>query len=83
MRSVYLTASLLLFGLIAPGLRAQEAPSPSGPPPASDAAPPPADDEAVTTLKQNVNLVDLYFTARDKQGFITNLAKIHRRVQRP
>jgi VWFA-related protein len=75
MRSVLFIASLLFFGLLAPGLRAQEAPSPSGPPPASDAPPPPERDEAVTTLHENVNLVDLYFTARDKQGFITNLAK--------
>jgi VWFA-related protein len=66
---------MLLLGLLAPGLRAQEAPSPSGPPPASDAPPPPKQDEAMTTLHENVNLVDLYFTARDKQGFITNLAK--------
>ena len=29
----------------------------------------------MTTLHENVNLVDLFFTARDKQGFITNLAK--------
>src|SRR5690349_4581376 len=75
MRSVPLAASLLLLGLLAPGLRAQEAPSPSGPPPASDAPPPPVSDDATTTLRENVNLVDLYFTARDKQGFITNLAK--------
>jgi VWFA-related protein len=66
---------MLLLGLLAPGLRSQEAPSPSGPPPASDAPPPPKQDEAMTTLHENVNLVDLYFTARDKQGFITNLAK--------
>jgi VWFA-related protein len=75
MRAVLLSASVLLLGLLAPGLRAQEAPSPSGPPPASDAPPPPPQDEAMTTLHENVNLVDLYFTARDKQGFITNLAK--------
>jgi VWFA-related protein len=75
MRSALLCAALLLAALPAPSLWAQEAPSPSGPPPASDAPPPPEQDEAVTTLKQNVNLVELYFTARDKQGFITNLAK--------
>ncbi|HEX3570636.1 MAG TPA: VWA domain-containing protein [Acidobacteriaceae bacterium] len=75
MRSAFLFASMLLLGLLAPGLRSQEAPSPSGPPPASDAPPPPKQDEAMTTLHENVNLVDLYFTARDKQGFITNLAK--------
>jgi VWFA-related protein len=79
MRSAVLSASLLLGlltpGLLTPALRAQEAPSPSGPPPASNAPPPPVQDEATTTLHENVNLVDLYFTARDKQGFITNLAK--------
>jgi VWFA-related protein len=79
MRPALVAASLLL-GLLASALshatlRAQEAPSPSGPPPASDAPPPPVQDEAMTTLHENVNLVDLYFTARDKQGFITNLAK--------
>jgi VWFA-related protein len=79
MRSAVLSASLLLglfvTGLPASSLWAQEAPSPSGPPPASDAPPPPVQDESMTTLHENVNLVDLYFTARDKQGFITNLAK--------
>jgi len=75
MRSALLSASLLLLGLLAPGLGAQEAPSPSGPPPASNAPPAPEQDEAMTTLHENVNLVDLFFTARDKQGFITNLAK--------
>src|SRR5947209_12731993 len=79
MRSAYLCASLLLLGLLAPGmspsLRAQEAPSPSGPLPASNAPPPPEQDESMTALHENVNLVDLYLTARDKQGFITNLAK--------
>ena len=79
MRSALVTASLLL-SLFAPGLSshslwAQEAPSPSGPPPASKAPPAPEQDEAMTTLHENVNLVNLYFTARDKQGFITNLAK--------
>jgi len=75
MRSLLTCAALLLALLPAPALWAQEAPSPSGPPPASDAPPPPEQDDAVTTLHQNVNLVDIYFTARDKQGFITNLAK--------
>ncbi len=55
-------------------LLAQEAPSPDAPPPASDAPAPVADDSA-ETLNVNVNLVNLYFSARDKDGFITNLAK--------
>ena len=76
MRSVLLTATALLsLALIPCALRAQEAPSPSGPPPASDAPPPPEQDDAQLTLHTNVNLVNLYFSARDKQGFITNLAK--------
>jgi VWFA-related protein len=80
MRSPTLTATLLSlallpFALLAPALRAQEAPSPSGPPPASDAAPVPQNDTDAPTLNVNVNLVNLYFSARDKDGFITNLVK--------
>src|SRR5438105_290617 len=76
MRSVLLTATALLsLALLPCSLCAQEAPSPSGPPPASDAPPPPVQDDAQLTLHTNVNLVNLYFSARDKQGFITNLAK--------
>ncbi len=66
---------LFLFILFAPTLRAQEAPSPSGPPPASDAPPPAPDLTDAPTLNVNVNLVNLYFSARDKDGFVTNLAK--------
>jgi VWFA-related protein len=53
---------------------AQEAPSPSGPPPASNEAPPPEQDN-IATLNVSVNLVNLYMSVRDKQGFITNLRK--------
>jgi hypothetical protein len=79
MRSRLLTATLISLALLppalrAPVLRAQEAPSPSGPPPASD-APPPPDDSATTTLNVQVNLVNLYFSARDRDGFVTNLRK--------
>ncbi len=57
-------------------LRAQEAPSPTGPPPAST-APRAQEDQSnpVETLKVGVQLVNLYFSARDKSGFITNLKK--------
>jgi VWFA-related protein len=55
-------------------LAAQEAPSPMGPPPASKEAPPPESD-SVETLNVNVNLVNLYLSVRDKEGFITNLRK--------
>ena len=80
MRPSFLTATLLSLALLpvilrAPVLRAQEAPSPGGPPPASEAPGPSAEEESATTLKENVNLVNLYFSARDKDGFITNLAK--------
>jgi VWFA-related protein len=79
MRSFVLAASLLFLALLPATLRApvfaQEAPSPSGPPPASDAPAPLADDSNVQTLNVNVNLVNLFFSARDKDGFITNLAK--------
>ena len=54
---------------------AQEAPSPGGPPPASSAAPQPVEGLDTQTLKVNVNLVNLYFSVRDKNGFITNLKK--------
>jgi VWFA-related protein len=73
MRSLAFAATLS-FGLLLP-LQAQEAPSPSGPPPASNAAAQPRGDQDVETLKVNVNLVNVYFSVRDKNGFITNLHK--------
>ena len=60
---------------LAPLLRAQEAPSPDGPPPASDAPAQPIDVNPSETLKVNVNLVNLFFSVRDKNGYITNLHK--------
>jgi len=85
MRSSSLAAALLSLALLPTSLRApvlraeallaQEAPSPGGPPPASDAPAPIAEDSNVATLNINVNLVNLFFSARDKDGFITNLAK--------
>jgi len=57
-------------------MQAQEAPSPDAPPPPSKA---PAQQEPQgdpsQTLKINVNLVNLYFSARDKNGFVTSLGK--------
>src|SRR5438067_3534486 len=67
-------AVALTLGL-APVLHAQEAPSPGGPPPASKAEPQPVDIGDVQTLKVNVNLVNVYFSVRDKNGYIT---KLHR-----
>jgi VWFA-related protein len=74
MRSLRLVASLLALGL-ASILQAQEAPTPGGPPPASKAEAQPTDIGDVQTLKVNVNLVNVYFSVRDKNGFITNLHK--------
>ncbi len=46
------------------------------PPPASDAPAQPVDsNNPMETLKVNVNLVNLYFSVRDKNGYITNLTK--------
>jgi VWFA-related protein len=74
MRSLRLAAAVVALGL-APVLHAQEAPSPGGPPPASKAAAQPVDIGDLQTLKVNVNLVNVYFSVRDKAGFITNLHK--------
>jgi VWFA-related protein len=73
MRYLSLVAVLCLG--LAPALRAQEAPSPGGPPPASDAPAQPINQNDVQTLKVNVNLVNVYFSVRDKNGFITSLHK--------
>ena len=73
MRS-FLFAAALCLGL-SPVLHAQEAPSPGGPPPPSDAAAQPLNQDNVETLKVNVNLVNLYFSVRDKNGFVTSLHK--------
>src|ERR1700731_3525035 len=53
----------------------QEAPSPGGPPPASDAPPVPVDTGSISTLNVKTSLVNVFFSARDKNGFITNLHK--------
>ncbi len=53
----------------------QEAPSPGGPPPASDAPAQVEDNNPVATLKVRTNLVNVYFSVRDKNGYITNLRK--------
>jgi VWFA-related protein len=53
----------------------QEAPSPGGPPPESDAPPAPVDIGNVSTLSVKTSLVNVFFSARDKNGFITSLRK--------
>jgi VWFA-related protein len=75
MRSLRLPAAIILTLGLAPVLHAQEAPSPGGPPPASKAEPQPRDIGPMETLKVNVNLVNVYFSVRDKSGYITNLHK--------
>jgi VWFA-related protein len=76
MRSPLLAAATILTLALAPALHAQEAPSPGGPPPPSTAAGPQKIEGLDTqTLKVNVNLVNIYFSVRDKNGFITNLHK--------
>ena len=74
MRSLCLAPALLALSLT-PALHAQEAPSPTGPPPASKAEAQPVDIGDTQTLKVNVNLVNVYFSVRDKNGYITNLHK--------
>jgi VWFA-related protein len=74
MRSLSLAAVAIAL-CFAPVLHAQEAPEPGGPPPASDAAAQPVDIGDTQTLKVQVNLVNVYFSVRDKSGFITNLHK--------
>ena len=68
--------ALLLLLAVPVVLRAQEAPSPDAPPPPSKA---PAQEEVPLhegeTLKVNVNLVDVYFSARDNHGFLAGLRK--------
>jgi VWFA-related protein len=57
-----------LLGLpVLPAAWAQLAPSPDAPPVSTAPAPPP-DETPVATFKQTVNLVDLFFTVKDKSG---------------
>jgi VWFA-related protein len=73
MRFLRLAVALTLG--FAPALHAQEAPSPGGPPPASKAEAQPTNIGDIQTLKVNVNLVNVYFSVRDKSGYVTNLHK--------
>jgi len=69
-----LVATAVLF-TVAASLHAQEAPTPGGPPPASSAPAEAPELHDTQTLKVNVNLVNIYFSVRDKSGFITGLKK--------
>jgi len=79
MRSASIAAGILRMTLLlfagAAVCAAQEAPSPDGPPPASSAPAPVQDNNPVATLKVQVNLVNVYFSVHDKNGYITNLRK--------
>lgn len=74
LRSFAIVSILFLSASLLP-LAGQEAPTPGGPPPASDAASQPVDLGDTQTLKVNVNLVNVLFSVRDKNGYITNLHK--------
>jgi VWFA-related protein len=67
--------SFALALLPAASLCAQDAPTPDAPPPHSKAAAAPEPLDTAQTLKVNVNLVNVYFSVRDKNGFITSLRK--------
>ena len=72
------SAALLASSLVASSslsLHAQEAPSPTGPPRRSTAPAQEEENNPLQTLKIGTNLVTLYFSARDKSGFITDLKK--------
>jgi VWFA-related protein len=68
MRNPFLAAALFLsLPLWSAQGWSQLAPSPDAPP-VSNAPAAPADDQSVATFKIQVNLVDLFFTVKDKSG---------------
>jgi VWFA-related protein len=75
--SLRLLAAPFALLLLWPAARlfAQDAPTPDAPPPPSSAPAAPEPLDTAGTLKVNVNLVNVYFSARDKNGFITSLRK--------
>lgn len=67
-----LIVALPLFSV---GAWGQLVPSPDAPP-VSNAPPPPPEEESMGTLKLNVNLVDLFFTVKNKSGeLVPHLSK--------
>jgi VWFA-related protein len=72
---VVFALSMAMLACVSAPACAQDAPSPGGPPPASDAPPVPVDIGGVSTLNVKTSLVNVYFSARDKNGFLTNLHK--------
>jgi VWFA-related protein len=77
--------ALVLLGILAAssaGLHAQLAPSPDEAPISHAPPPKPDTDEPVATLKVDVNLVNLFFTVKDKDGaLIPHLSKENCSVQ--
>jgi VWFA-related protein len=78
-QSLVSVPSRLAFGLLfalpfvlPAALHSQDAPSVDAPPPPSKAKPQ-EDIDRAGQLSVNVNLVDIYFSARDKNGFVTGL----------
>lgn len=63
----HLVLLLVALPLFSAAAAAQLVPSPDAPP-VSTAPPPPPEEESVGTLKLNVNLVDLFFTVKNKSG---------------
>jgi VWFA-related protein len=72
---VVFALSMAMLACVSAPACGQDAPSPGGPPPASDAPPVPVDIGGVSTLNVKTSLVNVYFSARDKNGFLTNLHK--------
>ena len=68
---MWIRFGLIVFLLGLPSLTAagwaQLAPSPDAPPVSTAPAPPP-EEQSVATFKVNVNLVDVFFTVKDKNG---------------
>jgi len=77
-----LLAVLALAASSAIGLQAQLAPSPDEAPVSTAPPPKPEDEAPMTTLKVDVNLVNLFFTVKDKNGMlIPHLTKQNCSVQ--
>jgi len=76
MRSAVFAATAFLAATLLPLACAQDAPTPTGPPPKSKAPDTMADQQGpLQTLHIGTNLVNLYFSAHDKSGYVTNLRK--------
>ena len=72
MKKLSLFLALIFLAVLSQGGKAwaQLPPSPDAPPVSTAPAAPPAEDIGTPTLKVNVNLVDLYFTVKSKDGLL-------------